>query len=1371
MFNEKVLNQPTGSEKLEEIFESIEGGMIDEVLDELPDISPDLHPAIADKLIERGYGHAVALSFHILKGLDLPSVVNRIIDGGDARTVGSCLKELTGLPESIALRLIEAGEIHDVARHLEVFQNLTSSLAEKLIACDEAYPIIKNLDKFSGLSKATALTLIDSWPERISNHLTKFEGLDDSVALAFIERGYDDIVFSQLEKFNIQDYQNFSQKILDLGKEYLIAKNLEKFPGVDQKDLAERLMNEGNDYIVLENLEKFDKLNQADFAKKMIELGSGIGVIENLERFKDIDYATVLKELIENKDTPENEYSDDDGTSWEYEREYGTGILMNLDKFKGMSHTEIAEQLIEGDLGYELAANIEQFEDVDHITIAKSLMKQGGAALLGLCENLPKFSGVDHVKLADDLINADQGNIVASYLQNFEGLDHVEIAERIIKSGKGAYVIRSLDKFIGIDQNKIAKEIIAVGGVGDVSRGIHHFRSLDKSVAYSLVDAGFIGRFLEYSQKFEESIFDNELAERMLKSGDVYALTAMSNYLEKFTGLDVKVAKKLATLDPTNKGLCLNRIAKHLSVFKNLDEEMAQNFIEAEMSAVVDKNPEYFHLSEGLLNIVTSHHLRISEALTYQTHEPAAPENERVFEILQINIPEWRDQENIAGPFSKGAAIFGEDKMFEYLDRKGLSRHDGLHQFQGIIRLYEESGLSPKEFYNNILAQVNRDDSEYYSGTAHHYLNAISILLSVDFEKTKELVDQYGHIEKLQELFKGFESNADIFSSWKNLKKYKEVKELLLKKDIMDQLTELKNYPEKKKLRNYIETLAFHPNITMQEVISFWRTPERFLGAQDSHTPAEVHNQKKPSNYIEFPNLDLSATDLRDALVEGDYDDLQSFKPFTIEYSLGKQPKPSEPLAAALNRALGKRSENKKGEAKNAPRLFKELQKLCREKNISLPDILSGAAEISPEHSEALSVLLYNEDMGLALLKGKTENYRAKINKKSDPDAVVAGNDTACCMPFGSGKNNVYTFNPNCSLFTLQKRNSDGKWRTIAQSVLTEDIEINRKIPEIIAQVKKGEKHLNALLTDDILSSEKSLIACDNVEVAESYKNKSDEIKIIYQDFFREYLKQFDESGSHFNDGRVVIGMGYTDALKDLPKTENKFIPRAPVGYSDKLGDEVFDLDLKKDLRAEMGIVSKKISPPEAFTEIAEFVNLPQGVEPLTFRDALPVAYIEGKAYAENESLIEYLHNMENALIAKDVNNAAKKRPNMSLKYIGDDKKMHGYILAYEGKRHKQGENVVYVSDLASDGNMRAGGCLILGFTESYKRNYIDTGKLIPIYAQMRENTSYPIIKKQLDKLAKGTGIHFQMQAVRTYEQGGDTMHEVVILPVNSRDR
>lgn len=846
--------------------------------------------------------------------------------------------------------------------------------------------------------------------------------------------------------------------------------------------------------------------------------------------------------------------------------------------------------------------------------------------------------------------------------------------------------------------------------------------------------------------------------------------------------LDIKQIKILAK-ETTSTINSLLESFRHLQIDKNvksskeeliqsesntiskLDMSTAIDLIKLNHSDFVNKFAEVFYIPSNVIDMASSHHIYVSESLVYHQTAPEDKEQKEIFEILHDNIPEWKDEENIASPFREGAAIFGEEKMFKYLDKKGLSRHDGLHQFKKIIELYHASHLSPNEFYNNILQQVSRDESEYYSGTAYHHLNAMSASLSLDFEKFHALMKEYQHIQKLKELSADITSGADIFASWKDLKKYKEVQDLLAQKEILEQLTDLKNYPEKAKLREYIETLAFHPNISMEAVLSFWRTPEKFFDLSDGHTPKEVHSRKKPSNYIEFPHLDLSAQELRDALVEGSYDSLQSFKPFSIEYTLEQKSQSTESTISILNRALGKRSEGKKGEAKNPPKLFKALQQYSKEKHIDLKKVLAGELLLSPDDESAIITLLYQEESGLPQKKGKQEIYRAKINKKSDPDAVVAGNDTACCMPFGSGKNNVYTFNPNCSLFTLQRRSGNGEWRTIAQSVLTEDVIAGRKIPDIITEVEHGELRLNKIIPEDILSNQKSIIACDNIEVAENFKGNDTEIKIIYQDFFREYVKHYGER-DNLETSKVVIGKGYTDALTGLPQETNVFIPRAPVGYSDKLGESVYSLSLQEQYITNKKIISKEVINQEVPPEITDTSSLPKGVNLLTFRDSLPVAYIEGKAYAENESLIEYLHNMENALIAKDVNNSVKHRPNMSLKYTGDDNKIHGYILAYEGKIEKEGESVVYVSDLASDGNARAGGSLILGFTEQYKHYYIDQNHLLPIYAQMREKTSYPIIKKQLDKLAKGSGIQFEIEEVSSYEAEGDTMHTVMIRPV-----
>lgn len=910
-----------------------------------------------------------------------------------------------------------------------------------------------------------------------------------------------------------------------------------------------------------------------------------------------------------------------------------------------------------------------------------------------------------------------------------------KIIFKLFEIGKKKLLLFNLNKF-EID-NELCFKLIEIGETFILHSNLHHIKALDKEVGLKLIEANDDHFVLTHQKKFPE-LDSKEIALKMIENGRYAQLFHSLHYLPDLV----------------------------------LNKDWAKLFCKHDCRERVDKEPDVFNIPAEDLEKAANLNLSISEFLLVENTLPADLDKKNkndqassIFNQLKINDPLWQDEQNIGKPFSEGSQLFGGEKMFEYLSRPELSRHDGLHNFKRIIELANKSSLTPSNFYNNILEQVRHDDVKYEDGTAHHHLNNLASNISLDFEATKNLASQYQDIEKLTELAKLFDRPEAIFASWKNLKKYEELSRLLERADILKRLQELKNTGNLP-LYRYIETLAFHPNIEMDKVFKFWENPQEFLELEDSHTPEKVHDRKKPSNYIEFPNLDLEASELRDALVDGKYDALQAFRPLSIEYSLLKEKTDYSlfNLIAELNKALGKRSEGIKGEAKNPPKLFKAIQKILESENISLSEVLSSEKKVSESTALKIREVLSNPDIGLPVAKSDQEKYRAKINLKSDPDGVVAGNDTACCMPFGSGKNNVYTFNPDCSLFTLQKKNSNGIWRTIAQSVLTKDMTIDKKVSEIVRAMQSTGGHLNEIVSDEILQNQKSVIACDNIEVSPNFKKDGKTIAMIYRDFFTEYLKQFGGE-DNFDKSKVIIGTGYSDALTDLPLVENKYIPRAPVGYSDKLGESVYLLSLDESEK----FLSRKVSnyKSEEKEDVLTSV-LPKGIQPLTFEDSLPVAYIEGKAYCDNQSLIEYLHNMENALIAKDINNAAKNRPNMSFKYVDDNKAMHGYLLAYEGKINKEGEAVVYISDLASDGNTRAGGALIIGFTEEYKRNYLDKENFIPIYAQMREKTSYAIIKKQLDKLAKGTGIAFKMEETDSYAVEDDVMHQVLIRPVRN---
>lgn len=734
----------------------------------------------------------------------------------------------------------------------------------------------------------------------------------------------------------------------------------------------------------------------------------------------------------------------------------------------------------------------------------------------------------------------------------------------------------------------------------------------------------------------------------------------------------------------------------------------------------------------------------------------------------------WENEQNISGHFQNGAQKFGYKKMFQYIGREGLSRHDALHNFNKILELLAASGLKPEQFYGQILDQARMDDGHYETGAAHHELNSLANNINLNIQETVAKAQKYGDIEKMQALVQDLGAPEQVFASWKNLKKYGELCNLLGRTEILDQLQELKK-SGKMKLYKFVETLAFHPNIDMKAVFQFWRDPAEFLDLKDAHDAAKVHDRKKPSNYTHIPNLDLTAIDLRDAQVDGDLDKLQAFRTMEIVYELPQSGEVAGEretgLLVLMKEALGSYRDKKEGKAKDPKKLFSQLQRLFKETDLKFQDYLAGKIQIDAKLESQARELVENEKIGYVKKPaGEIYRYRAKINLKSDPDGVVAGNDTACCMPFGSGKNNIYTFNPVCSLFTIQQERADGAWRTVAQSVLTKDKDIKKNIAEVMKQMNDPEKPpIGSVLSEDVLNQGESVLACDNVELTpnvKGHKLTEAQVELIYRDFMAEYLARYAKMDNLSTD-QVVIGQGYSDSLTHLPQIPNTYAPSAPVGYSDKTHEKVYQLIPKL---AE-GIKKQVIENDLPGGKKEELVTGQKGVSYLTFEDTLPVAFIEGKAYHDNQTLIQYLHNMENALIAKDINNTAKGRPNMSLKHAGEDGKIHGYMLAYEGRMDKdegkegeEGEPIIYVSDIASDlKHPGTGGALMRAFLEQYRQNYVSKGNFVPIYAQAREKTSYAIIKSKLKKYGEEVGLELEMEEIGAYQEGDDTMHQIII--------
>ena len=698
-------------------------------------------------------------------------------------------------------------------------------------------------------------------------------------------------------------------------------------------------------------------------------------------------------------------------------------------------------------------------------------------------------------------------------------------------------------------------------------------------------------------------------------------------------------------------------------------------------------------------------------------------------------------------------SMFGHETALKYANRPELSSHDAYYFLPSSIQTLQTNGVAP-DSVKGLLLEIVKDGSSYEEGTAHHRFAAIVQRLgSVSVADVLAHARRYSQVESLAKLITDFGADpSSVFSSWKRLKKFDEIQTLLSRSEVLDRLGQ----EQDPAMRKYVEKLAFHPNIDGARVIEFWENPGPFLEVDDVHTPDAINLSKKPSNYLSLPFLGLTGEDLRDALVRGELDDLQLLPPMEREYKLFKKSNDdySRPdvLSRMLREALGRRKENIAGKAKSVTKLFDAVKKIAAAHQTKLEtwvDPGAGASAIEalpPEARQAIESALFHPVFGMTQPVGET--YRVVVGKKSDPDMVVAGNDTASCMPFGSGKNNVYMFNPNCVQLVVQRKAATGEWRTAAQSVVTLDLETGKPTPELVERYQETNTRLHDLVDEAAFTSQ-PVVTCDNIEVAKNEEGDAAAlIREAYVRFFKEYLKEHAERLGA-DSTRVPVGMGYTPAELSLRQIDNTFIPLAPMGYSDNVHEKSFLI--------ETGLPKKETWPKTGTTSMGA-------------RDTLAVAALEGKAYHDNLSVLENLHGMQNNIIGKDIANRHFGRPNLSFVHRNEKGIPQGYILAYEGVNHGRPE--IYVSDLAADpASKLAGGRLIQTFFDAVLKNYgTESRPLIPIFANARDQTSFRILEKQVDRLAQKAGLVAEMVEIGTHERGGDTFHDVRIYLAKTKE-
>ncbi|HEY9678971.1 MAG TPA: hypothetical protein V6C76_13260 [Drouetiella sp.] len=803
------------------------------------------------------------------------------------------------------------------------------------------------------------------------------------------------------------------------------------------------------------------------------------------------------------------------------------------------------------------------------------------------------------------------------------------------------------------------------------------------------------------------------------------------------------------------------RAAKEAGDLGVLSPEQIESTIQATASVEKALHPAisyYLHQGEDL-----------KTALKKLTNSDDSTEasSKVVLEKLFENNPDIVDgmQAAYGDSIKKGVETFGAQKMVQYIFDADRTLHNLLYGFEGVLDFHERSGVPAERFFNDVIAQAKRDKSTTEDGDAIARLFRVSANGVPDITEIKTLAQKYPDFKTLQNLVTNLPDEQNVFASWKNLEKFHTVQTLLENSKLMEQVQTLRNAGNNG-LADWVEVLAFNQKsrVSTSSLDEFVNDPNRFFDREESHQ-TEFHDAKKPSNYSDIPHMDLTAEQLRDALTNGTLDKLQVFSPMTAEYVVG-----GPTLAKELDTALGSTSENRTGKAQRVGRLFKEVRDLLTPHGLTPQNVIDGAP-LPAAVAAQLDALIYKPNIGMP---EPLDRYRmtASIHRKSDPLSAIAGDETDCCMSFGTGKNNIYMVNPNDAIFTVRMQRPDGSSQIIAQSVLTKDLDVKTQVPELLqGMTSDNESKLHTLVPDAVLQNQKAYISGDNVEIRGNYDSKLDVIEAIYKDFFSRYIAANAEAENLHSD-KMLFGKGFTDAMHHLPAEPNTFVPQAPPGYSDKTDGQVASLALGTPQN--VGIRLTNLNHEPVANRITN--STAPGVTPLTFESTLPTAYLESKVFEHAPSLRVGIHNLENSLIAKDINNTAKGRPNLSLKYIDSNGKMTGYMLAYEGVSNINGTPTpaIFISDFStlrdingasSFANQLSSGKMLLAFGDLYKTHYLDKGRPLPIVANAKADTSFPLITNNLEKFARRIGSNFSVQELAKHERFDSTVHDLVLTP------
>jgi hypothetical protein len=700
---------------------------------------------------------------------------------------------------------------------------------------------------------------------------------------------------------------------------------------------------------------------------------------------------------------------------------------------------------------------------------------------------------------------------------------------------------------------------------------------------------------------------------------------------------------------------------------------------------------------------------------------------DKVVAYLKQNDVRWSSP-GFQGRFDVGVKHFGSAVMLRFVSHPEHSPEYCVMGMEAVVALAIESGLSPERFAEQILLQVRKDGGEYEAGSSYAHLDAIVSALQGRFAATIARVEDAAAVEgSVMAPLRGlFSSPEQSLASWDRFSRLASFIEVVSNPEMLRTLESMRDRGLAQEAE-YLSAISMRPNskVSLSLARSFIETPDHFF------RPRWHSSSLGPMGLMAVPHLGVDGEALRDAIIRGKLDTIAALPACRAECEVVvRGDKVYQSVRQLLSDALGSQRTKIQGLAINVKELFSQSQRVLKDAGISVPDYLSGKS-VPPEVEQQIRALAIDPTFGM---KVETMNFKVAVHPKSAPEAATAGDETQCCMPFGDPIQNDYMTQPNAAHFTVQVVRGD-RSRTVAQSVLTKDVDIERSSKLAFFSDDNRCDFLFAVAKDRPAAR---VIAADNVEVN---RNASDPKNIaaligVYQAFFSAYNAQH-RAQTGAESSFMVVGKLHSDALKELPNVPNTYAPQNLLEYTDKKSATVGKLNLAVDTSAiVVTLLPMQSTPPTESQQLAA-----RSARYITYQDFPEVAHVVAQNSQDSWVRRFQFNNLQVLLQGKDIMNAVRNRPNLSVG-VGNDARLSGYLIAFEGKVEGiAGPAVVIANASTLPKGAYAAGALLRTFTGLYRRNYAEKGSLPPLIIQNVAGESADLFAKAAQKMAQALGV------------------------------